>query len=176
MRHLKEVRVWSRNPANRERFAQECAKEFGLNVRAVETAREAVENMDIVATATWSKDPVIEAGWISPGTHINAMGSNNPGRRELPADLIAKADLIACDSIEQSKIESGDLLLAWTPEQWNTPRLIELQDATSARAAQAITIFKSNGLGVEDVAAGAHVYEQAIKAGIGRPLYSGAES
>jgi alanine dehydrogenase len=176
VRALKEVRVWSRNEANRVKFAQDSSREFGLNVRAVATAQEAVEGMDIVATATWSKDPVLEAGWIVPGTHINAMGSNNPTRRELPSELIAKADLIACDSVEQAKIESGDLLLAWKPEDWNTTRLIDLKDAAPRENAQAVTIFKSNGLGVEDVAAGAFVYEEALRLGVGRPLYSGAES
>jgi ornithine cyclodeaminase/alanine dehydrogenase-like protein (mu-crystallin family) len=176
VRQLREVKVWSRDAANRERFARDCSNDFGLDVRAVATAREAVENMDIVATATWAKDPVLDADWISPGTHINAMGSNNPARRELPADLIAKASLIVCDSIEQSKLESGDLLLAWTPEDWTTPRLIELKDARPSRDPRGITIFKSNGMGVEDVAAGAYVYEQAMARGVGRPLYSGAES
>ena len=176
VRPLEEIRVWSRDQANREKFAAECARDFGLNVRAVPTAREAVENMDIVATATWSKDPVLEADWIAPGTHINAMGSNNPQRRELPAELIAKAHRIVCDSIEQSKIESGDLLLAWDQNDWETPRLIELKDASERTNAPAITIFKSNGLGVEDVAAGAFVYEEALRLGVGRPFYSGAES
>ena len=176
VRPLKEIRVWSRNEANRAKFAADCAKDFGLNVRAVSTAREAVEDMDIVATATWSKDPVLQADWIAPGTHINAMGSNHPQRRELPAELIAKVDWIACDSIEQSRIESGDLLLAWTEADWKTPRLIELKDADERTNAPEITVFKSNGLGVEDVAAGAFVYEQALKLGVGRPLYSGAES
>jgi ornithine cyclodeaminase/alanine dehydrogenase-like protein (mu-crystallin family) len=177
VRQLREVRVWSRNVANRETFADACARDFGLSVRATSCAREAVEGMDIVATATWAKDPVIEAAWISPGTHINAMGSNHPQRRELPADLIARADRIVCDSIEQAKIESGDLLLAWTPEEWRTSRLKELKDTLEqTNAPEAITIFKSNGLGVEDVAAGAFVYEQALERGLGRPLYSGAES
>jgi alanine dehydrogenase len=169
VRKLTSVHVWSRSAENREKFARDCSQEFGLNVVAVSTAREAVENMDIVATATWAKDPVLEASWISPGTHINAMGSNNPQRRELPADLIAKADVVACDSIEQSKIESGDLILAWEPQDWSGA--VELKDATErTNAPLAITIFKSNGLGVEDVAAGAFVYEQAVKLGVGRAL------
>ncbi len=177
VRKLREVRVWSRSAENRQRFANDCSAAFGLHVVAAGTAREAVEGMDIVSTATWVKDPVLEAAWISAGAHVNAMGSNNPARRELPAGLLDKAALIAVDSIEQAKIESGDLLLAWTnnPEQWS--RLKELEDVTERPAnADAITIFKSNGLGVEDVAAGAYVYEQALANGVGRPIYSGAES
>ncbi len=77
----------------------------------------------IVVTATNSKDPVLESQWIEPGTMINAMGSNVANRRELPADLIQRADLIAADSIEQAKIESGDLLLA---DHWSN--VVELKD------------------------------------------------
>jgi ornithine cyclodeaminase/alanine dehydrogenase-like protein (mu-crystallin family) len=167
VRKLKEVRVWSRSAENRERFARECSEAFGLRVIATETAREAVEGMDIVSTATWAKDPVLEAGWISPGTHMNAMGSNNPTRRELPAELLDRAEVIAADSVEQAKIESGDLLLAWggpAGPQWD--RVVDLQNVTQRpENRDAITIFKSNGLGVEDVAAAAYVYESASHSG-----------
>lgn len=173
VRTVKETRVWSRSAENRERFARECSEAFGLRVIATETAREAVEGMDIVSTATWAKDPVLEAGWISPGTHVNAMGSNNPARRELPADLLDRAEVIAADSVEQAKIESGDLLLAWggpAGPQWD--RVVDLQTVTKRpENRDAITIFKSNGLGVEDVAAAAYVYESAQAA-----VHSGDES
>ncbi len=173
VRPLREVFVYSRNEARREGFAQDCTNAFGIPVMARATPAEVIRHADIVVTATFSKDPVIESSWVRPGTHINAMGSNNPERRELPADLIARADLIVVDSIEQARMESGDLLLAWDEEDWRTGRLIELKDAMMVhRKETGITIFKSNGLGVEDVAAGAFVYEKAREAGIGRPIYS----
>jgi ornithine cyclodeaminase/alanine dehydrogenase-like protein (mu-crystallin family) len=139
----------------------------------MDAAADAVRHADIVVTATHSKFPVIEGAWVKSGTHINAMGSNNAERRELPVDVIGRASLIVVDSIEQARIESGDLVLAWSEEDWKTPRLIELKDASGVhRTPGGITIFKSNGLGVEDVAAGAYVYEKAREAGIGRKLYS----
>lgn len=157
VRDIRETRVWSRNRENRDRFAMETG------AIAVATAREAVEGMDIVSTATWAKDPVLEAAWIGPGTHVNAMGSNVANRRELPAALIEKAEVIVVDSVEQARQESGDLVLAWPHEaQW---RAIDLKDAQPRTDANAITIFKSNGLGVEDVAAGAYVYEQYLLRG-----------
>ena len=107
VRPIKEVRVWSRNEAKREEFAR------SIGARATATAEEAVRGADIVATATSAKDPVLEADWIAAGTHINAMGSNQAARRELPSDLIARAELIAVDSIEQAKVEAGDLLKGW---------------------------------------------------------------
>ena len=152
VRKLSEIRVWSRSESKRSEFAKQAG------ARATKTAEEAVRGADIVVTATSSKEPVIEAEWVTPGAHVNAMGSNRADRRELPTDLIARADLIAVDSIEQSKIESGDLLLA--PVDWKDRRIVELAYVDRRPAGAQITIFKSNGLGVEDVAAAAWVYEQ----------------
>jgi alanine dehydrogenase len=154
VRPIRQVRVWSRNAAKREEFAK------SIGAVTVATAEEAVCGADIVATATSAKDPVLEAGWIQAGTHINAMGSNQAARRELPSDLIARADLIAVDSIEQAKIEAGDLLLA--PVDWGDPRIVELANVDARTAGSPLTIFKSLGLGVEDVAAAAYVYEQLL--------------
>jgi ornithine cyclodeaminase/alanine dehydrogenase-like protein (mu-crystallin family) len=173
VRNLDLVKVWSRHEEGRKKFAAECGTAFGVDVRATQTAEEAVRDCDIVVTATWAKDPVLDSAWVSDGAHVNAMGSNNPQRRELPEDLVRRAGLIVADSIEQARMEAGDLLLAWTPDEWETPKLVELKDAPSAhRPENAVTIFKSVGLGVEDVAAGAFVYEKALAAGAGRPVYS----
>jgi ornithine cyclodeaminase/alanine dehydrogenase-like protein (mu-crystallin family) len=152
VRAIKEVRVWSRNEAKREEFAKL------IGATECETAEHALRGADIVATATSAKDPVLESRWIADGTHINAMGSNQAQRRELPSDLIARAALIAVDSMEQAKIEAGDLLLA--PVDWADPRIVELVNLNARPAGSPVTIFKSIGLGVEDVAAAAFVYEQ----------------
>jgi alanine dehydrogenase len=152
VRPSKSIRVWSRNEEKRETFANL------IGATACATAEHALRGADIVATATSAKDPVLESAWISAGTHINAMGSNQALRRELPSDLIARAQLIAVDSIEQAKIEAGDLLLA--PVDWADPRIVELSKIEARPAGSPVTIFKSLGLGVEDVAAAAFVYEQ----------------
>ncbi len=152
VREFKDIRVWSRNETNRFTFAAETS------TRAVASAQEAVEGADVVVTATWAKDPVLDDAWIESGVHINAMGSNQAQRREIPSELIERADLIAVDSIEVAKIESGDLILA--PVDWSDPRIVDLADVRERPAGNPVTIFKSNGLGVEDVAAAAHVYEQ----------------
>jgi len=155
VRRIREVRVWSRSDRKRLSFAEETG------ARAAGSAEEAVRGADIVVTATSAKEPVIESGWVAHGAHINAMGSNQSQRRELPSDLIARADLIAVDSIEQSKIEAGDLLLA--PVDWSDPRLVELAGVDHRPAGSPITIFKSTGLGVEDVSAAAYVYESILR-------------
>jgi len=170
VRRVKGVKVFSRSAEKRDKFAAETSKAFEIEVAAVESAEAAVRGADVVVTATWSKEPVLEAAWVEPHAHVNAMGSNQADRRELPKELLDRATLIAADSIEQAKIESGDLILAWSPEEWNTTKLVNLQDVTGPRP-DGITIFKSNGLGVEDVAAAAYVYEQALKEAIpGQPV------
>jgi ornithine cyclodeaminase/alanine dehydrogenase-like protein (mu-crystallin family) len=157
VRQIASVKVWSRTREHREQFATECAAE------AVESAEEAVRGADVIVTATNSRDPVLEAEWVAAGAHVNAMGSNQAARRELPAALLTRAARIAIDSIQQGRMESGDLLLAGQAA-WD--RVIELQEIVAGTvagrtAAQEITIFKSNGLAIEDVAAAAHIYEQA---------------
>lgn len=171
---LERIRVWSRSAERRERFAHDCSRELGIEVKAVATAEEAARGADVLATATNSAQPVVESCWIGPGTHVNAIGSNQARRRELPSDLVRRADLIVVDSREQSRMESGDLLMALSETEWE--RVTELQEVAAGRAGRAgadqITLFKSNGVAVEDVAAAVLVYERARDAGAGRPVYS----
>ncbi|MEO5925477.1 MAG: ornithine cyclodeaminase family protein [Bryobacteraceae bacterium] len=153
VRPIKEVRVWSRNPENAQRFAAD------LDCKAVATAEDAVRGADIVVTATTAKDPVLSAAWVDPGTFIAAMGSNIGNRRELPTDLVRSAGLIAVDDLPQARVEAGDLLLAYQgTEGWNNVH--ELQNVAQDYDRTRITIFESLGIAVEDVAAAAYVYER----------------
>jgi alanine dehydrogenase len=136
----------------------------------VDTAEAAVRGAGIVVTATNAKEPVLEADWTEPGTHINAMGSNQAKRRELPTELVRRADWIAVDSIEQARLESGDLLLALDENGWKDQKLVELKDVAAGglkRQPSDITIFKSNGLAVEDVICAGYVCEMGLKQGRG---------
>jgi len=161
VRRLARVHVWSRSQEKRERFAAACAAELGLDARPVDTAEEAVRGMDMVTTATFAKDPVLEDAWIGDGVLVNAMGSNQPARRELPAELV-KRSRVWVDALDVARIESGDLLLAFDDADW--ARVRELKDAGPGNIwnPEGVTVFKSNGLGVEDVAAGGFVYEQFL--------------
>jgi alanine dehydrogenase len=163
VRPIRQVKVWSRSEEKRRTFAGEC------NALAVDSAKEAVQGADIVITATNSREPVLDDAWIGPGVHVNAMGSNQPQRRELPGELILRADLIAVDSIEQARMESGDLLLALHPDRWGR-NIVELKDVTLRPSATAITIFKSNGIAAEDVASAGYVYERALAEGRGKEI------
>jgi alanine dehydrogenase len=151
VRPIRTVRVWSPNAEKRRQFASECS------ATAVDSAEQAVRGAHIVVTATNAGEPVLENSWIAPGTMINAMGANAVNRRELPGDLVRRADLVAVDSLEQARIEAGDLIL---PDSWSN--VDELQNIRRHYDPQHVTIFKSLGVGVEDVAAGAFVYQRAL--------------
>ena len=161
VRPIKTVRVYSRKSEKREKFAAE------MNATVAASAEEAILGAHIVVTATWAKDPVIEDAWIGPGTHVNAMGSNATNRRELPEALVRRADLIAVDALDAAKNEAGDLII---PDQWSN--VVELHTVKRGWSPEKVTIFKSVGLGMEDVAVGSYVYEQAVARKVGKPIYS----
>jgi len=165
VRPIRSVKVFSRSPEKRNSFAEGAKESFGIDVRAVNSAEEAVRDAEIILTVTYAKDPVFDAAWVRKGAHINAAGANAPNRREVPAEVFPRARCIAVDSAEQARIEGGDLLLARPAAEWSEWPLCELADLVSGKAKSAkssgdLTIFKSLGLAVEDVAAAAYVYEQ----------------
>jgi ornithine cyclodeaminase/alanine dehydrogenase-like protein (mu-crystallin family) len=169
---FERVLVWSRSAEKRQAFAQKHGGKFDARVEAASSAEEAVRNADVIVTATNAAEPVLEDDWVAPGAHINAMGSNQARRRELPAELVRRSGLIAADSVEQSRMESGDLLEALSETDWR--RVVELQQVVAGHAGRSspgeITLFKSNGLAVEDVIAAGAVYERAVAAGAGIDL------
>jgi alanine dehydrogenase len=172
---FRQVKVWSRDSAKRTAFATECTSLFSTPVAATDTAEEAVRGAMVVVTATNAKEPVLAAEWIAPGAHINAMGSNQANRRELPPELIQQAGVIAVDSIEQARMESGDLILALDENGWKNPKIVELKDVVAGAALrerphEAITIFKSNGIAVEDVISAGYVFEHGSKQGRGSKM------
>ncbi len=159
VRPITQVRIWSRNREKCENFA----KDFGTLVTVASSASEAVGDAQIVITATNAKDPVFEASDISVGTHINVMGSNHPARREIPSDLLARCSRIVADSIEACRIEAGDLLLGLSDPEWS--RVEDLAGAPPRNSPTEITLFKSVGLGLEDVAVAGYIYECALASG-----------
>jgi len=151
VREVTRTLVWSRRREAAEQFAEEMGAEVA------ESADAAVREATIVVTATSAKEPLFDAGSVRPGTHVNAVGSNAPGRRELPGELLARAGAIVADSVEQARMEAGDLLLGLDAIGWG--RVEELKDGRVRRDAEEITVFKSVGLGLEDVAVAGFVYE-----------------
>src|SRR5262245_786935 len=181
VRPLRAVRAYGRDRARLAAFCADTAKDCGLEVRPADGAATAVRDADIVVTATSSAQPVLEGEWLSPGAHLNAVGSNRADRREIDSGAVARAASIVCDSVDQARLEAGDLVPAATggagassPPLSPPPleRAVELAEIVAGRHPgrrdpRDITLFKSLGLGLEDLAAASVVYDRARAAGAG---------
>lgn len=184
VRKLSSVLVFCRDKDRREKFAAEMSKRIGVSVQPADSAEQAVRGADIVVTATTAHRAVVEGAWLAPGTHINAIGANFPRKRELDDAAVARASRIVVDFLEQAKTEAGDLIqgFAANPARWNSVR--ELSQVITGQFpgrenAEEITLFKSSGIAIWDVAVAARVYELALAQGRGKkiPLWEGkAES
>lgn len=179
VRAIREVRVFARRAESRARFTEEFREfEAGL-VLAAESAAAAVQGADILVTATRASEPILPDAAIAIGTHINAMGSNSRERSELHPETIQRATRIAVDSMEQAKVEAGELLRAYPEGSWPEGQVCEIADllratnpAKGRESERDLTIFKSTGLGVQDVAVAGWVYERALATGVGQRLPS----
>jgi ornithine cyclodeaminase/alanine dehydrogenase-like protein (mu-crystallin family) len=175
VRRLEHVRAFGRDPERREKFCREMSERIGVAIEAMNSGEEAVRGADILITATSATKIVLEGPWLAPGMHINAMGANWPQKRELDAAAVGRAGKIVVDSIEQSKMEAGDLIQAFgdDPSQWNAVQ--ELGQIVAGKApgrtsADQITLFKSNGIATWDLAAAVRVYEMAVARGLGQSI------
>jgi ornithine cyclodeaminase/alanine dehydrogenase-like protein (mu-crystallin family) len=175
VRTITEVRAFSRHSENRERFAKEMTEQLSFPVVAVPSAQEAVRGADIVITSTTSTDPVLDGSWLAPGTHINAIGANFPQKHELNGEAIRRCDIIVADSREQSKLESGDLIQMYGDDKRRWSSVTELAEIVAGKTPgrstpQQITLFKSNGIAIEDIIVAGKIYELARDRGMGRQV------
>ena len=179
-RKLAAIRAFGRDAERREKFAKEMTERLRVPVTPASSAEEAVRGADIVITSTTSKTPVFEGKWIEPGAHISAIGSNFAEKREIDSEAVRRCDVIAADSVEQSKIESGDLIQAFAGAESRWASVREFADVVTGKVAgrtkaEQVTLFKSNGIAIEDVVVAGKVYELARERGIGRdiPMWQG---
>ena len=172
VRDIRHAWEYSRTPEKREAFARQMSRELNITVDPAETARDCVTNADVIVTITNSAEPVIEGRWLSDGTHINAAGSNNMLHAEIDVETIRHAALIAADDVPQARTECGELIAAVSGGAVRWEQVVELGDIVAGRLASrpsedAITLFESQGIGTEDVAAARVVYEAAVERGVG---------
>lgn len=175
VRRLTAAKVFGRDETRRHDFCREMEARLGLPVEPAASAEEAARFGDIVITATTSREPVVLGEWLQPGTHVNAIGANMANRRELDDVAVGKATLIAVDSLEQSREEAGDLIqgLARLGRGWEG--IVELHAIVTGQhrgrsSQEEITLFKSNGIALWDVAVAGYVYRQALKNGRGKEM------
>ena len=175
VRPIRAIRAYSRDPDGRRRFAGRMSQALGLAVTPVETPEAAVRGPEIVITATSAREPVCRGAWLEPGTHVNAIGANFLSRRELDVETIARANIVVVDSAEQCRLEAGDLLPAVERGLVTWESLVELGRIADGRVPgrrteQEITLFKSVGIALEDIAAARAVYELAKQRGVGEHI------
>jgi ornithine cyclodeaminase/alanine dehydrogenase-like protein (mu-crystallin family) len=158
-RPIREIRVYARNGARREAFATAMASELGDAVRVVAaaSAEAAARGAHVICCATTASDPVFDPAWISPGTHVNGVGAYRLDMVEIPPELFGRADLVAVDARDAALAEAGDLVAALGAGHLARDGFVEIgaveRTWAAARDPSAITIFKSVGLAIQDVAA-----------------------
>jgi ornithine cyclodeaminase len=178
VRNITRVRVWSRSGTRAHEFAERARKKHDVEIVVSDSVPDAVKGAHVVCTVTSSRTPVLEGAWLSPGTHVNAVGASISTARELDSAAVSMARLFV-DKRESAMAEAGDFLVPKSEGLIDDRHILgELGDLLLKRVegrtnADQITLFKSLGLAVEDVAALRHIYEKARAAGAGTTMAFG---
>ena len=182
VRPLREVRVFSRSPEHRAGLidrlrpllSRSGASVGEITILEGRTVEEAIDGADIVTTITSAAQPVLRGAWLVAGQHLNVCGSNFPHRREVDTEAVARARRLVADDAAAARVEAGDLLLAEKEGRLDWGRVESLSDVVArsspVRDPGHITLFKSVGLAIEDVATAAAVLELAERSGAGQGL------
>jgi len=180
VRRIAELKVYSPTPANREKFCREAAAAHGVKAVPVASPEAAVRDSDVIVSATTTTEPVVRGAWLAAGAHINAIGANYEHRRELDTAAVSAAACIAVDDLEQARYEATDLVEPVKEGALSWDRVHPLADIVAgnvrARASSSdITLYKSLGVAIEDVALAARAYEKALaqNAGVELPDLAG---
>ena len=180
VRDVESVWVYSPTRAHATRFAKEMAElpDVPVTVRVASSAQDAVRDADVVCTATTSSDPVLSAGDVQPGAHINGVGSFTPQMREIAPELLGRARVVV-DQREAALTEAGEVIAAVRDGLLKESTLVELGEIVNGSVpgrtpGDQITVFKSVGVAVQDLCAAARAVEAAEEQGIGTtlPLHS----
>lgn len=175
VRPIQSVHVYGRDPERRKAFAARASSETGVEVIPVEKPEEAAKGRDIIITATSAREPVLRGEWVGDGQHINLIGSNFLAKAEADIEVFRKSTLVVADSKDQAKLEAGDFVpaldadaLHWADVQELAPLLIGRYPGRASP--RDVTVFKSLGLGIEDIALAARVVELAKQQGLGKAI------
>ena len=172
VRPITQVRVWSRTPENAERFARDTSVRCQLDVVACVSVQRAVRDADVVCTTTAARTPILNGEWLRAGTHVNAVGSGSPVAREVDGATVRRARVFV-DRLESAMREAGDLLLAMEEGAIVAGDIagelgaVLAERVPARRTTDEVTLFKSVGLGAEDVAAARATYDECRRLGLG---------
>ena len=175
VRSVRSVRVFGRDPGRRKIFADEMEAALSCDVKACETAEECVRESHIVVAATNSSAPVVLGDWLAPGSHVNAIGANGYARRELDDAAVLHAALVATDDRDQARTEARELIDLTRDGKLDWDNVVELGDLVQHNhpgrgSDNDITLFKSLGIALEDIAFGKMIYDRALTAGRGAEM------
>jgi ornithine cyclodeaminase len=175
VRALREVRVWSPSASHRREFADTMHREIAVPIAAASSAEDAVRGADLIVAATAAREPVLKSEWVADGAHIAAVGACRPDERELDTALVARARVFV-DSRTGALAEAGDLLRPIREGAFDGNHIagelgqLAAGSVAGRRTADEVTLFKSLGMAVEDVAAAHLAYERATERGLGRGI------
>jgi alanine dehydrogenase len=172
---LEKVKVFSRHAEKQQAFCRRLSEATGVPVVAAASAEETVRGSDLLGTVTTATQPLFDAEWLAPGTHINAAGSNALIRQELSEATLRRCALIAVDAVPTALAEAGDLLPLLEKGRLHARQLVELGDILTGRhagrtSAEQITVFESQGLAIQDLAVALRVVAAARACGLGVEL------
>ena len=175
VRKIESIKAYSRDAGRRDAFARKMTSLLRLEVQPVSSPEQAARDCSIVITATSAREPVLRGEWIEPGAHLNVVGSNFLSKSEVDVETIRRANVIAVDSIEQARIEAGELLPAIERGVISWESITELGRIVAGRDRgrtdiDDITLFKSNGIALEDVSTALRIYNLAQERGVGEKI------
>lgn len=172
VRNLQSIKIYSPSGTSAGRVKQELEPELGVPIEVAKSAEEAVRGADLIVTATTAKEPILQVEWLKPGAHINAVGSHRPDLRELDGTTLARCNVFV-DSRDAIMAECGDVLLALAeksiPADHVRAEIGEVLAATKPgrTTTDEVTLYKSVGIAIQDVATARLVYDKALDKGVG---------
>lgn len=179
VRKIDTVRVFTRTAEHRNAFAKEIERKLRVAAEPVTTGEAAIGDADVVIIITKSAEPVLRANWLKSGVHVNAAGANSASRREVDAETVLRATVRATDQVAQARVEAGEYcdLVAAGRLQWSD--IVELGDILTEkipgrRGPHDITLYKSLGIALEDIAFADLIWRRAVERGVGKAMPYGA--
>ena len=173
VRKIEKLILYSLDPKEKQiAFKKSLEDIICSEIIFADSAKEAIEQSDIVTLITSAKDPIIDGDWIKPGTHINGVGSHSPAMREIDSKTVLKSKIV-CDSIDACKAEAGDFIIPANNGEWNWEKIhSSLGDVITNKISgrenvNEITLFKSVGLAIQDLSTALHVYQKANEMNVG---------
>ncbi|MFZ7137461.1 MAG: alanine dehydrogenase [archaeon] len=172
---IKQVRVWDINPKASINYVEEMRQKYPqLEICAVKNIKEAVQEADIIVTTTPSRKPLVSAGWVKAGTHINCIGADAPGKQELDPNILLKSKIVV-DDWEQG-IHGGEINVAFSKgvltkdDIWGDICEIVAELKQGRTSSEEITVFTSTGLAIQDAATANVVYQKALTEKVGKEI------